>query len=115
MRVEPGFDSRVLTLRLSLPRKDYPDLAKVSQFYRQLEARVAAMPGVTSVAAANHVPLNGALASADYKVADRPPASENQLPTAQYRMVTPAYFRTMGIPLVAGRAFGDEDREGGAL
>jgi putative ABC transport system permease protein len=68
-----------------------------------------------SVAAVNHVPLNGALASADYKVADQPPARDDQLPTAQYRMVTPAYFRTMGIPLLAGRAFRDEDREGGAL
>jgi putative ABC transport system permease protein len=68
-----GLRSGVLTVRLSLPRKDYGELAKVSQFYRQLEARVAALPGVTSVAAVNHVPLNGALASAEYKVADRPP------------------------------------------
>jgi len=114
MRVTPGFDAGVLTARLSLPRMDYGELGKVSRFYREIEARVASLPGVVSVAAVNHVPLNGALASADYKVADRPPARDDQLPTAQYRMVTPAYFRTMGIPLVAGRAFGDEDREGGA-
>jgi putative ABC transport system permease protein len=75
---------------------------------------VAGLPGVLAVAAVNHVPLNGALASADYKVAGRPPLRDDQLPTAQYRMVTPAYFRAMGIPLVAGRAFDEEDREGGA-
>ena len=114
MRVEAGFDPGVLTMRLSLPRKDYGELAKVSQFYRQLEARVAALPGVTSVAAINHVPLNGALASAEYQVADRPPVSEKDLPTAQYRMATPALLRTMGIPIVAGRAFTDLDGEGGA-
>ncbi len=114
MRVEPGFDPGVLTVRLSLPRGSYGELEKVSRFYRDLEARVAGLPGVESVAAVSQVPLNGALASADYKVADRAPASEDQLPTAQYRMVTPAYFRTMSIPVVAGRAFGDDDREGGA-
>jgi len=115
MRVEPGFDGSVLTARLSLPRKAYGDLANVSRFYHDVEARLESLPGVRAVAAVNQVPLNGALASADYKVAGRAPVREDQLPTAQYRMVTPAYFRTMGIPLVAGRAFGDEDRAGGAL
>src|SRR6185503_18960694 len=104
MRVDAGFDPGVLTVRLSLPRKDYGELVKVSQFYRQLEARVGALPGVTAVGAVNQVPLNGALASAEYKVADRPPASDDNLPTAQYRMVTPGYFKTMGIPVIAGRA-----------
>lgn len=114
MRLQPGFDRDVLSVRLSLPRKDYSELAKVSHFYRTLEARVAALAGVVSVGAVNHVPLNGALASADYKPADRPPAADAQIPTAQYRMVTPDYFATMRIPLLAGRAFGDDDREGGA-
>jgi predicted permease len=114
MRVEAGFDPGVLTMRLSLPRKDYGELAKVSQFYRQLEARVAALPGVVSVAAVNHVPLNGALASAEYQVADRPPVSERDLPTAQFRMATPAYFATMGIPILSGRAFTDLDGGAGA-
>jgi predicted permease len=114
MRVEAGFDPGVLTVRLSLPRKDYGELAKVSQFYRQLDARVAALPGVTAVAAVNHVPLNGATASAEYKIADRPPASDDDLPTAQYRMATPAFFKAMGVPVLAGRAFTDDDREGGA-
>jgi len=114
LRIEPGFDAGVLTVRLSLPKKDYGSLGTVSQFYRALEARVAGLPGVTGVAAGNHVPLNCALASAEYKVADRLPAAEEQLPTAQYRMVTPAYFTVMGIPVLAGRAFTDDDKEGGA-
>jgi putative ABC transport system permease protein len=112
MRIEPGFDTRALTVRLSLPRKDYPDNLKISRFYEQLEARLLELPGVDSIAAANQLPLNGAIASTDYKVADRPPASEDQLPTALYRMVTPHYFRTLGIPIVAGRGFRESDRVG---
>jgi predicted permease len=112
MRIEPGFDTTALTVRLSLPRRDYQDNVKISRFYEQLEARLLELPGVESVAATNHVPLNGAIASADYKVADRPPESEDKLPTALYRMVTPSYFRTMSIPLVAGREFDDSDRAG---
>lgn len=114
MRVEPGFATDVLSLRLSLPPKAYSETERVSRFYQDLEQRVAALPGVLSVAAVNHVPLNGALASADYKVAGRPPVAEDALPTAEYRMVTPAYFRTLGVPLLAGRAFVEDDRAGGA-
>jgi putative ABC transport system permease protein len=112
MRIESGFDARVLTVRLALPRTAYTDNPSISRFYERLEARLLELPGVESAAATNHVPLNGAIASADYKVADRPPASEDKLPTALYRMVTPQYFRTMGIPVVAGRAFGETDRGG---
>jgi predicted permease len=111
-RIEPGFDTEVLTVRLSLPRKDYADNRKISLFYQELEARLRELPGVESVAAANQIPLNGAIASADYKVADGPPVKEDELPTALYRMVTPHYFRTLRIPLVAGRGFDDRDRLG---
>jgi len=112
LEVAPGFDGAVLTVRLSLPRKDYDELGKMRRFYEQLEARVARLPGVASVAAVNQLPLNGALASVDYKVEGRPPASDSQLPTTNYRMVTPRFFETMGIPLVAGRVFAETDGAG---
>jgi predicted permease len=115
MQVAPGFDSGVLTVRLSLPRKDYADAERMSRFYRQVEARLSVLPGVVTVGAVSQIPLNGALASADYKVAGRPPIADDQLPTAQYRMATPALFQAMGIPLLAGRSFSEEDREGRAL
>jgi putative ABC transport system permease protein len=112
LEVAPGFDGGVLTVRLSLPRKDYDDVGKMRRFYEQLEARVARQPGVVSVAAVNQLPLNGALATVDYKVEGRPPASDSQLPTTNYRMVTPRFFETMGIPLVAGRGFAETDGAG---
>ena len=112
LEVAPGFDGGVLTVRLSLPRKDYDELGKMRRFYEQLEARVARLPGVVSVAAVNQLPLNGALASVDYKVEGRPPASDSQLPTTNYRMVTPGFFATMGIPLLAGRVLAETDGAG---
>jgi len=112
LRVEPGFDAGLLTLRLSLPRRDYDEVGRMRRFFEQLEARVSRLPGVGSVAAVNQFPLNGALASADYKLEDRPPASDSQLPTANYRMVTPRFFETMGIPLVSGRVFAETDGPG---
>ena len=112
LEVAPGFDGGVLTVRLSLPRKDYDELGKMRRFYEQLEARVARLPGVASVAAVNQLPLNGALASVDYKVEGRPPASDSQLPTTNYRMVTPGFFATMGIPLLTGRVLAETDGAG---
>ena len=112
LEVAPGFDGGVLTVRLSLPRKDYDELGKMRRFYEQLEARVARLPGVVSVAAVNQLPLNGALASVDYKVEGRPPASDSQLPTTNYRMVTPGFFATMGIPLLTGRVLAETDGAG---
>ncbi|MGH9868499.1 MAG: ABC transporter permease [Candidatus Polarisedimenticolia bacterium] len=108
-RVAPGFWPDTLTVRLSLPRARYGTIEKVTAFYRELESRVAALPGIREVSAANHVPLNGALASADYRTADMPTGSDARLPTATYRMVTSRYFRAMGIPLLAGRAFDEKD------
>jgi predicted permease len=108
-RVSPGFDDDTLTVRLSLPRARYDRIEKVTAFYDALESRVAALPGVTEVAAVNHVPLNGALASADYRTPEMPTGSGAALPTATYRMATPRYFRAMGIPLLSGRAFDDRD------
>ena len=107
--VSPGFDEDTLTVRLSLPRARYDRIEKVTAFYDELESRVAALPGVIEVSAVNHVPLNGALASADYRTPEMPTGSDAALPTAAYRMATPRYFRAMGIPLLSGRAFDDRD------
>jgi putative ABC transport system permease protein len=110
--VDPGFSpSGVLTVRLSLPRARYPGHQAIEQFANQLEPRIGSLPGVRAVAAANVVPMNGYLATAAFYIDG---VVARNAPEAHYRMITPGYFRALGIPLRAGRAFESTDRGGSA-
>lgn len=108
-RVDPGFQAAdVLTLRLSLPRAQYPETASLARFTTDLAERVRTVPGVVSVAAANVVPMNGYLATSAVGVPGVESQPVNTWPQAHYRMISPDYFSVMGIPLT-GRAFADSD------
>jgi predicted permease len=72
-----------------------------------VQPRIASIPGVRVVAAANVVPMNGYLATATFYV-DGVVAKD--APQAHYRMISPEYFRALGIPLRSGRAFDSRDR-----
>jgi putative ABC transport system permease protein len=112
--VDPGFDApRVLTMRLSLPRTRYRRPADAQRFVEMLRPRLMALPGVIDAAAVNVVPLNGYHATADVWPASRPAPSPDQRPQAEYRMVSPSYLRTFGIPLLAGRSFEEADNGAG--
>jgi hypothetical protein len=76
--------------------------------YRQLSEKVQSLPGARSVAVANVIPTDGFLASVDFSIVGRG-WSRHELPEVHYRMTTPAYFRTLGIPLLSGREFADSD------
>jgi len=107
--VQPGFNAKnLLVVRLALPRTHYKGKEEVVNFYRALEPRVASLAGVKSVAVANVVPTDNFLATVDFSIVGRG-WSANQLPEAHYRMVTAQYFRTMEIPVIAGRAFEESD------
>lgn len=113
-RVHPGFEpSGVLSLRLSLPRVRYKETKSLAAFYEALAARMREVPGVSAVAAANVVPMNGYLATSTI----RPPGFEahaiSALPDAHYRMISPDYFTVMGIPLLKGRPFTSFDNGSG--
>ncbi|HEY8020565.1 MAG TPA: ADOP family duplicated permease [Thermoanaerobaculia bacterium] len=101
--IDPGFDARsVLTLEISLPEAEYPDDAAAARCLDAAVARIAALPGVDAAAAVSFLPLTQtALAGHDF--ADYPRAPTVPPPVIDYRYVTSGYFRTMGIPLVAGR------------
>ena len=108
MAVDPGFrPSQVLTIRLSLPRDRYKTGAAIENFYQQLQPRLAALPGVRAVAAANVVPMNGWIATTGF-IVDGVPTRD--APDAHYRMISPDYFRALGVKLRAGRAFTPADR-----
>jgi putative ABC transport system permease protein len=112
--VDPGFRTdHLLTARLSLPRARYPRAEQSARFVEALRPRLLALPGVEDAAAVNVVPLNGYHATSDVWPADRPAPAPGDRPQAQYRMISPSYVRTFGVPLIAGRSFDDHDTAGG--
>jgi len=105
------FDPRgVLTVRLSLPTNRYPHLVDVTRFYEALLPRVQALPGVSAAAVAQILPLSGAAWSINFTVVGRA-FSKEEIPDAQYRIVSPMYLRVMRIPLLAGREFNESDTD----
>ncbi len=104
LSINPGFDSHhVLTASLSLPDNQYPELKKV-QFYDQLLPRLAALPGVQSVAAGSPIPLSPHDMATGFTIQGRPTAPGEE-PTSPISIVTPGFFRTLRIPVLSGRDF----------
>jgi putative ABC transport system permease protein len=110
--VDPGFQpSQVLTIRLSLPRAQYDRRAAIEHFIDEVHPRIAAIPGVRVAAAGNVVPMNGYLATTAFFVDG---VIAKNAPEAHYRMITPDYFKALGIALRRGRTFDAADRSGSA-
>jgi len=110
-RVDTGFDpENVLTARIDLNWTRYADNEKVRAFANRLLERLEAQPGVLAAAFGGTLPLTGADAfTIPYQVEGAPSASGAQ-PQTELDVATPDYFRAMGIPLMAGRAFTAADR-----
>jgi len=108
-RVNPGFEPRgVLTASFSLPGARYGTDQSVTQFYDRLLDRLRVAPGVTSAAMATVVPLGGNFDRTSVQIEGRPTrASEAESPDRY--IVSPSYFRTLRIPLLAGRFPGEQD------
>jgi putative ABC transport system permease protein len=112
-RVDPGFRTdRVLSLLLAIPRTKYPSDREIAAFEQRLLARVQALPGVESVGGVNRLPFGGSSSiqagSLAFEGAGR---AVETIGDADYRTVTPDYFRTLGIPIAEGRSFTDADTE----
>ena len=104
-----GFDTdHVVTAQLLLPRDRYASHAQSGAFLDRLVSAVAALPGVESAAAVNTLPLTGFNALRPHNLPGQPP----QTRPAEFRIVTPAYFRTMAIPIRRGRVFDERDGAG---
>jgi len=113
MAVDPGFQpDHIMTMRVLLPEKTYDTLTKITNFSRQLESRIAALPGVRSAALGNAVPLDGTAFWLSFAIRGRAPVRQSDQPSASIRMVTPSYFTVLGTPVLRGRAFTAEDRAG---
>ncbi|MGC1964830.1 MAG: ABC transporter permease [Candidatus Acidiferrales bacterium] len=111
--LNPGFEpSHVLALELQLPPLPYKSDTAILDFYARLEAALRAQPGVESVGAINCPPAAGDCRDWWYSVAEKPTPGPQDVPVTLVNMADPAYFAAMRIPLVAGRAFSDQDRAG---
>ncbi len=102
--------ARIFTARVTVP-ESYAEPAR-AQFFRDLEARLAAEPGVAAVALGNDLPATHA-SSARFAVEGRTYADDAALPRARYAIVSNEFFRTFSAAAVRGRVFGAEDAQAG--
>lgn len=111
-RVNLGFDPHnVLTMQLRLQGPRYNTAEAHREFYRQLVERLEARPGVVAATAILTRPLEGSIGwEAHFALAGQTPEQISQNTVANYEIVSPHYFRTLGIPLKAGRAFTEFDK-----
>jgi putative ABC transport system permease protein len=109
MQADPGFQlDHLLTMNVSLIGEKYKETGQVISFFRELPARLGALPGVKAVSAVSALPISGGDSNGNLTIEGRdfPPA---QTPSASFRRILPNYFSAMGIPLKQGREFDERD------
>jgi putative ABC transport system permease protein len=118
-QVSLGFEPRNLALAeltVSLPndrtRGKYVNAAARARFFAEILERLATIPGVRTVGATRTVPLRDASLEVPISVDGRPPLAPTDLPRAGVRPVSSGYFAAMQMPVVRGRGFTDQDRQG---
>jgi putative ABC transport system permease protein len=109
--LDPGFrPDSVLTARVSLPGARYSDPARIAAFYDEALSRIRALPGVQQAAGVTFLPMAGPGIGTSFYRLDQPVPGPGQAPVGEVRPVTPGFFRTMGIPQLAGRDITEADR-----
>jgi len=111
LRVDPGFHAEnVLTFQMSFPWSRYGTVESVTNFLKDLRTNLAAMPGTQSVGGVSHLPLDEGLGNwYSYYWPEGAPIQQQNTVMADHRSTLPAYFRTIGATLLAGREFEDTD------
>src|SRR5262249_24702855 len=108
--VNPGFvDEHVLNFRVSLPERKYPDEHQWLNFYQQVEQKLRALPGVEEVSVTTRVPMGDNDWQSGFSVVGQPPPPPGQRPSMEITIAGPDYFRALGIPLLRGRYFTEQD------
>ncbi|HET9320589.1 MAG TPA: ABC transporter permease, partial [Bryobacteraceae bacterium] len=112
--LNPGFDPQnVLTMNIGVPDAHYKTSAAVQSYWDQAFTQLRTLPGVDSVAAVTPLPLSGDDFSSSFQILGRT-VPEKDEPSAELRVASPDYFRTLSIALRQGRTFTEADRLGSA-
>jgi putative ABC transport system permease protein len=109
-QVDPGFnDDHLLTFNISLPPKKYPEEAQKINFYEQLAEKIRALPGVQTVGVSSGLPLGNNGWQTSFRVEGQPEPEPGHTPLTEACVATPDYFQAMGITLLTGRNFTEQD------
>jgi predicted permease len=112
LSTDPGFRiDHALAVRFTIPAYRYRDTAD-ARFFMAVLDRVRAVPGVVSVGSTKILPLEGGEESWRFEIDGEPPPPKNEEPTAGVFHVSDDYFRTMAVPVIAGREFTSRDTLG---
>ncbi|HYE71853.1 MAG TPA: ABC transporter permease, partial [Blastocatellia bacterium] len=113
VNVAPGLEpNNLLVMSISLPQQNlYYGPPEHPQFAHELQEQVGSIPGVLSVSAVSQLPIGGGAASRAFVIDGRPDPGSQNLPNARYNIACPNYFKTMGIKLISGREFTEQDTE----
>jgi putative ABC transport system permease protein len=107
----PGYEPHgVLAFEVSLPRDAFAEDQQRLAFFEQARERIAQLPGVAGVAVATALPSSGNLFQPEVEIEGRPIQGGGAGTTALSRVVSPEYFDTLRIPLLAGRGLTPSDR-----
>jgi putative ABC transport system permease protein len=110
--VDMGFDQdRLLVLRTIVPVRSFAEASRATDFYRDLLSELRGVPGVDSIAGVTSLPT-AVRSNGGYWIEGGPTAEDQGVrsPQALFNVVTPDYFRTLGVPITRGRDFSDGDR-----
>jgi putative ABC transport system permease protein len=108
--VNPGFEPRhIVKADISLPRFQYSTPQQWNAFAAELLSRIQAQPGMKDSAVAVPIPIAQGNVNIAFDIAGNPPPAPGTSRTTDYASISPEYFRVMGIPLLAGRSFNQQD------
>jgi putative ABC transport system permease protein len=108
-----GFDPRnILTMSVALPSARYDKEEKINAFYDKLLAKVSTLPSVTSAAIGVNIPFDDNEWDSSFHITGTPPHVRGREPSAEINIISPDYFKVLGMPIIRGRAFGPEDGAG---
>ncbi len=102
----------ILTFYLPVPQGRLTEPGKIRNFYRDVLARVSAVPGVRDVTATTGMPVQGNGFGMAFNIVGKPQAEAAARPNTGFSMVTPGYFRTFGIRTIRGREIDERDLPG---
>jgi len=111
--VNPGFRAQhLITARISLPENQYREDRRIAAFFHDLVERAHAVPGVQSASVVSRLPLTGGPGGDPFSIEGRPYDVTGSTPqVANQQIVGADYFRTMQIPLLAGRVFAERESQ----